>query len=99
MVRISEGDMSKGLVFGVLDVEQREITWLEMPFMGQTIRGVDSGSVEMLLNKLRSKMSVGQLLELKATAQNLKIVEAEEDADEAYTYAWALNPAEVSLLL
>ena len=70
-----------------------------MPFMGQTIRGVDSGSVEMLLNKLRSKMSVGQLLELKATAQNLKIIEAEEDADEAYTYAWALNPAEVSLLL
>lgn len=99
MVRISEGDMSKGLVFGVLDVEQREITWLEMPFMGQTIRSVDSGSVEMLLNKLRSKMSVGQLLELKATAQNLKIVETEEDADEAYTYAWALNPAEVSLLL
>lgn len=44
-------------------------------------------------------MSVGQLLELKATAQNLKIVEAEENADEAYTYAWALNPAEVSLLL
>lgn len=70
-----------------------------MPFMGQTIRSVDSGSVEMLLNKLRSKMSVGQLLELKATAQNLKIVETEEDADEAYTYAWALNPAEVSLLL
>lgn len=99
MVCISESDMSKGLVFGVLDVEQREIIWLEMPFTSQTIRGCDSRAVEMLLDKLRSKMSVGQLLELKATAQNLKIVEAEKDADEAYTYTWALNPAEVSLLL
>lgn len=99
MVRISESDMSKKLVFGVLDVEQREIIWLEMPFTSQTIQGCDSRAVEMLLDKLRSKMSVGQLLELKAAAQNLKIVEAEEDADEAYTYAWALNPAEVSLLL
>ena len=39
MVRISEGNLSKGLVFGVLDVAKREIIWLEMPFTAQTMRG------------------------------------------------------------
>ena len=32
IVHISEGNLSKGLVFGVLDVAKREIIWLEMPF-------------------------------------------------------------------
>ena len=99
MVRISENNISKGLVFGVLDVEQREIIWLEMPFTNQTIKGCDSESVEMLLRKLDSKMSVGELLEIKAVAQNLSVVGTPDGADEVYTYQWALNPAEVSLLL
>ena len=99
MVRISEGNLSKGLVFGVLDVAKREIIWLEMPFMGQTIKGLDHKSVTALLNKLQSKLSVGELLDMKAKAQNLTLVERAEDADEAYTYEWALNPADVSNLL
>ena len=99
MVRISENNISKGLVFGVLDVEQREIIWLEMPFTYQTIKGCDSHSVEMLLHKLESKLSVGELLEIKATAQNTSVVDTPDNADEVYTYEWALNPAEVSLLL
>ena len=32
MVRLSEGNLSKGLVFGVLDVAKREIIWLENAF-------------------------------------------------------------------
>ena len=99
MVRISEGNLSKGLVFGVLDVAKREIIWLEMPFTAQTMRGADSASVEALLHKLEAKLSIGQLLDMKAKAQNLTIVEHAEDADEAYTYEWALNPAEVTKLL
>lgn len=99
MVRISENNISKGLVFGVLDVEKREIIWLEMPFTSQTIKGCDTCSVEMLLHKLESKLSVGELLELKAAAQNLYIVDTPDSADEVYTYEWALNPADVSLLL
>ena len=99
MVRISEGNLSKGLVFGVLDVAKREIIWLEMPFMGQTIKGLDHKSVTALLNKLQSKLSVGELLDMKAKAQNLTLVERAEEADEAYTYEWALNPADVSKLL
>ena len=99
MVRISEGNLSKGLVFGVLDVAAREIYWLEMPFMGQTLRDCNGEAVELLLKKLRGKMSVGQLLDLKREAQKLNLVETPEEADEAYTYEWALNPAEVSALL
>lgn len=99
MVRISEGNLSKGLVFGVLDVAAREIYWLEMPFMGQTLRDCNGEAVELLLKKLREKMSVGQLLELKREAQKLNLVDTPEKADEAYTYDWALNPAEVAKLL
>ena len=99
MVRISEGNLSKGLVFGVLDVVKREIIWLEMPFTAQTMRGVNSESIEALLHKLESKLSIGELLDMKAKAQSLTSVENAEEADEAYTYEWALNPAEVTKLL
>lgn len=99
MVRISEGNLTKGLVFGVLDVARREIIWLEMPFTAQTLRGANSASVEALLHKLEAKLSVGELIEMKAKAQNLTIVASAGEADEAYTYEWALNPADVTKLL
>ena len=99
MVRISEGNLSKGLVFGVLDVAKHEIIWLEMPFTSQTLRGANSEAIEALLHKLEAKLTIGQLLDMKAKAQNLIVVENVEDADEAYTYEWALNPADVTKLL
>lgn len=99
MVRISESDLSKGLVFGVLDVKEREIIWLEMPFTNQTIEGCDSAAVKALLKRLKEKLSIGELLQLKAEAQHIEIVKRRKSADESYTYEWALNPAEVSLLL
>ena len=99
MVRISENNLSKGLVFGVLDVAAREILWLEMPFMGQIVEDADLNSVEALLRKLKEKLSIGQLLDLKREAQGLVLVDDKDTADEAYTYEWALNPAEVSALL
>ena len=99
MVRISEGNLSKGLVFGVLDVAKHEIIWLEMPFTSQTLRGANSEAIEALLHKLEAKLYIGQLLDMKAKAQNLIVVENVEDADEAYTYEWALNPADVTKLL
>lgn len=99
MVRISESNLSRGLVFGVLDVDSREITWLEMPFTFQNIQRCDFTAVKALLQRLRSKLSVGQLLEMKAEAQHLKPVASPSEADEVYTYEWALNPAEVGALL
>lgn len=99
MVRISEGNLSKGLVFGVLDVAKREIIWLEMPFTSQTLRGADATSIEALLHKLETKLSVGELLDIKAMAQHLINVKNADEADEVYTYEWALNPADVTKLL
>lgn len=99
MVRISEANLSKGLVFGVLDIAKREIIWLEMPFTSQIVHYADSKSIEALLRRLEEKISIGELLELKAKGQNLKLAESSVGADEAYTYDWALNPAEVSRLL
>ena len=99
MVRISEGNLAKSLVFGVLDVKKHEIVWLEMPFTAQTLRGANAASIEALLRRLETKLSVGQLLDMKAEAQHLAVVDNVDEADEAYTYEWALNPAEVTKLL
>ena len=99
IVRVSEGNLSKGLVFGVLDVQKREILWLEMPFTAQNLQGLNTKTIEALLNKLKAKLTIGKLLDLKAKAQHLTPAGSPEEADEAYTYQWALNPAEVTTLL
>lgn len=99
MIRISEGNLSKGLVFGVLDVAKREIVWLEMSFTSQVIHNADNKSIEAILHRLEEKLSVGELLDMKARAQSLTAIENVEDADEAYTYEWALNPTEVTQLI
>ena len=90
LVRISESNLSKGMVFGVLDVAAREIYWLEMPFMGQTVHDLDLKTMEALLKRLKEKLSIGQLLDLKREAQGLILVDTPEKADEVYTYEWAM---------
>jgi hypothetical protein len=99
IVRIAESNLSKGLIFGVLDVKAREITWLEMPFDGQTVISVNTRTVDAYLRRLRAKPTIGQLLRIKAEVQGLTLVDTPEAADEAYTLLWAQNPAAVSRLL
>ncbi|PHN00643.1 hypothetical protein [Flavilitoribacter nigricans] len=96
-VRITQG-VSKGLVFGVLDVKQREIIWLEMSFGGQVVQNLDVRNVEALLAKLNSRMSIGHLLSIKAEAQQLECVDDPEIADEVYDLQWAMNAAAVTQL-
>jgi len=97
-VRVQKG-ATKGLVFGVLDVRQREIVWLEMPFSGQLVQGLDFQSVEALLAKLNNKLNIGALLTIKAEAQGLTTVATKEAADEVYDFQWAMNSAAVTQLL
>ncbi len=95
-------NLTKGLVFGVLDVEKSEIIWLEMSFQSQVVQGFSFAGVEALLDKLNSKLSIGNLLKIKAEAQNIEIVEElDEDnlADEIYDLKWASNSAAVTKLL
>ncbi len=96
-VRISQ-TLTKGLVFGVLDVAAREIIWLEMSFVGQVVQQLDTKGVATLLAKLESRMNIGELLTIKAKAQNLTLV-AIEKADEVYDAEWAQNSAAVTQLL
>ena len=99
LVRITETNLAKGLIFGVLDVEKREITWLEMPFDGQTVLNISAKTVDAYLRRLQQKPTIGQLLRLRAEVQGSRIVDSPEAADEAYTLLWAQNTAQVSRLL
>ena len=83
----------------MLDVERREVTWLEMPFGGQTVLSISPQTVDTYLRRLAAKPTIGQVLRLKAEAQHLEPVDSPAGADEAYTLLWAQNPAAVSALL
>lgn len=96
-VRVANS-LSKGLVFGVLDVAAAEIVWLELPFAGQVVGNLDEHNVKAMLVKLDSKLSVGSLLQIKAEAQGITLIESQE-ADEVYTQEWARNAAAVTQLL
>jgi hypothetical protein len=97
-VRISQ-PLTKGLVFGVLDVAAREVVWLEVPFDGQVVQGLDTQGVASLLAKLDSKLSIGNLLTIKAQAQGLQLVDDPAQADQAYTRQWGQDAAAVAKLL
>ncbi len=99
MVRVADDNIAKGLTFGILDVAAREITWLELPNQTQAAFQTNALAVTDYLKHFRAKCTVGKLLSLKAKAQGLALAESAEQADEIYTYEWALNPAEVSALL
>ena len=98
-VRIATTNLSKGLVFGVLDVARREIVWMELPFGGQIAEEMDCANVRSYLRRLNDKVKIGELLKLKADVQKLEIVDSPDQADESYTLLWALNPAEVAKTL
>lgn len=96
-VRVSQS-LSKGLVFGILKVKQREIVWLEMSFGGQNILTLGTQEIEKYLSKLDAKTSIGEMLALKAESQGLQLADSSE-ADEVYTPEWAMNTAAVTKLL
>ena len=87
-VRITQ-PLQKGLLFGVLDVEAKEIIWMELPFQGQVAQALSISGVDALLEKLNSKFTIGNLLKLKAEAQGLQIENDPTLADEVYDMQWA----------
>ena len=97
-IRISQ-PLQKGLVFGVLDISEQKIIWLEQPFVGQTIWSLCFEDVETLLKKLSAKISVGEILKIKAKAQSLEVVETIENADFVYNVEWARKPENINSLL
>jgi hypothetical protein len=96
-VRVTSA-LTKGLVFGVLNVATKEITWMEMEFGGQLGTNVDLRTVRGMLDRLQSKMTIGELLMVKARVQQLTLL-GEATADENYTAEWARDTAAVTQLL
>lgn len=90
--------LTKGLVFGILDLAAAEIIWLEMAFGGQVVGNLDFNGVHSLLKKLTRKVSIEALLMVKAAAQQLEVIDT-PDADEVYDREWAANAAAVTQLL
>ncbi|MDO4879989.1 MAG: hypothetical protein Q3983_01800 [Capnocytophaga sp.] len=86
-VRITQ-PLQKGLLFGVLDVEAKEIIWLEVPFQGQLANDISLRTVKALLDKLEAKTTIGNLLTLKAEAQGLQILSDKTLAEEVYDMQW-----------
>ncbi len=82
-------------------MDERQITWLEMPFTSQVVTKMDTSALGSLLRRLKNKLKVGELLQLKAQAQGLTLTDNLEEADEKlrYTYTWALDASAVSKLL
>jgi len=70
-----------------------------MAFNGQTIGSLNIKNVKALLDKLSAKISIGELLLVKAKAQRLTEVADPAIADEAYTAASALDTTLISSLL
>src|SRR5690606_10945809 len=97
-VRVTQ-TLAKGLLFGVLDVARRTIIWMEQTFNGQIGANLDLRNVEAMLSKLEAKMTVGNILALKAKAQGLTIVDTPLAADEVYDSAWAMDTPAVTQLL
>jgi len=78
MVRIPENLASRSMLFGALDVEAREITYLELPGDRQVMTSKSAEGVFSLLEKLREKLTVGQALRMLADAQQIMPVTAEQ---------------------
>ena len=95
MVRVPDDNLSKGIIFGVLEVKEREIIWLEIPFDGQTVLSVNPETIEAYLYQLSLKPTIGQVLQIKAEVQHLRQVDTAAEADEAYTMEWAHKAAEL----
>lgn len=99
LVKISSDNLSKGLVFGILDVARHEIIWLEAAFDGQTVGSLNAAGIRIYLRKLQAKTKIGDILKLKAEVQNVNIAAYPEQAEEVYDTVWAMNTAAVSKLL
>ncbi len=78
MVRIPANFDARSMLFGVLDIEAREITYLELPGHRQVMTSESAEGVFRLLEKLREKLTVGQALRMLADARQITPVTAEQ---------------------
>ena len=84
-VRVPDRALAKGLVFGVLEVECRRIIWLEMPMSGRLALSLSPEALKDVLRRLHSRISIGELLALKAEAWEMKRTDGPKKADRIFS--------------
>lgn len=100
MVKVSQRSMSRTYIFGILDVRERTIMWLELGADAQSAFQVNLTGVLALMHRLKCKITVGKALRIMAQARKMQIVDTPDQADQAYTAQWALDiPAVIHTLL
>lgn len=86
-IRVASKNLAKGLVFGVLDVAERRITWLEMSFGGRNIEKLNLPQILALLQRLDNKVTLGQLVEVLVETRELEKVDEPGVADVVFDSA------------
>lgn len=82
MIRLPENTVSRTMHFGILDVEKKEITYVEYPDNQQVV-GEGAEVALSMLEKLKSKLTIGKALHMMAAARGLAEVSAEQIAADA----------------
>lgn len=90
---------SRGLVFGILDVADRTITWLEIPNSTQRMEQFDAAGAEAYLRKLREKMTIGELLQVYTAARRCKTTADKAAADKVLDIRWTASGEPAAMLL
>ena len=96
IVRISEGNLMRGLVFGFLDIKARTIYWLEMPLTSRIAAQLNTQAIEAYIRRLKARPTIGRMLADKAAIQGTPIATTPQEAVKVFNADWAYNAADVA---
>ena len=96
IVRISEGNLMRGLVFGFLDIKARTIYWLEMPLTSRIAAQLNTQAIEAYIRRLKARPTIGRMLADKAAIQGTPIATTPQEAVKVFDADWAYNAADVA---
>ena len=69
-----------------------------MPFSGQTVHDLDSQTIEALIKKVKTKISIGNVLKIKADSKSWEIAKEPNSADTIYDLSWAKKQENINSL-
>ena len=104
MLKVPDNMLAKGLLFGVLDVNRREVTYIESSTNGQEIDDLKFHELRTAINAYKHMLTIAQALRMLAEARGMTVI-AELPADgghsdiDIYDRQWALDRARVLSLL
>ena len=88
MVNIGKIASDRGIVFGILALETRKIMWTELANKNRTLYEVDMDSIQALYSRLSGKMSIGELIALRAAALGQPLADTPDTATPFTLDTW-----------